>query len=80
MYADTVTDSMKRAICETQRRRKIQLEYNVEHGIDPQTIRKKVTDILLSLAAATTPAPRREQAPPACARASPRCPPRSSSA
>jgi excinuclease ABC subunit B len=49
MYADTVTESMQRAISETQRRRKIQLEYNTEHGIDPQTIRKKVTDILLSM-------------------------------
>jgi len=49
MYADSVTDSMKEAISETQRRRQIQLAYNTEHGIDPQTIRKKVTDILLSL-------------------------------
>jgi excinuclease ABC subunit B len=46
MYADNVTDSMRRAISETNRRRKLQLEYNTEHGIDPQTIRKKVTDIL----------------------------------
>jgi excinuclease ABC subunit B len=49
MYADTVTDSMKHAISETTRRRKIQMEYNQEHGIDPQTIRKKVSDILLAL-------------------------------
>jgi len=49
MYADTVTDSMKHAISETNRRRKIQMEYNEEHGIDPQTIRRKVSDILLSL-------------------------------
>jgi excinuclease ABC subunit B len=49
MYADTVTDSMKRAISETNRRRKIQMEYNQEHGIDPQSIRKKVSDILLTL-------------------------------
>jgi excinuclease ABC subunit B len=49
MYADTVTDSMKQAISETNRRRKIQMEYNEEHGIDPQTIRKKVSDILLAL-------------------------------
>src|SRR6266542_2701535 len=49
MYADTVTDSMKRAISETQRRRKIQMEFNQEHGIDPQTIRRKVSDILLSM-------------------------------
>jgi excinuclease ABC subunit B len=49
MYADTVTDSMKHAISETERRRHIQIDYNREHGIDPQTIRKKVTDILLAL-------------------------------
>ncbi len=47
MYADEVTDSMRRAIDETQRRRKIQLDYNREHGIDPQTIRKAVSDILI---------------------------------
>src|SRR5438552_7385656 len=46
MYADQVTDSMRRAISETNRRRKVQLEFNAEHGIDPQTIRKKVVDIL----------------------------------
>ena len=46
MYADQVTDSMRRAISEVTRRRKKQLEHNAEHGIDPQTIRKKVTDIL----------------------------------
>ncbi|MDP1819647.1 MAG: helicase-related protein [Acidimicrobiales bacterium] len=49
MYADTVTDSMRRAISETQRRRQVQLAYNEEHGIDPQTIRKAVTDILAML-------------------------------
>jgi excinuclease ABC subunit B len=49
MYADDVTDSMRSAISETQRRRKIQGEFNTEHGIDPQSIRKKVSDILLSL-------------------------------
>ena len=46
MYADQMTDSMKFAISETVRRRKKQLEYNEEHGIDPQTVRKKVIDIL----------------------------------
>ena len=46
MYADQMTDSMRQAISETNRRRKKQLEYNAEHGIDPQTVRKKVTDIL----------------------------------
>jgi excinuclease ABC subunit B len=49
MYADQVTDSMRSAISETQRRRKIQLAYNLENGIDPQSIRKKVSDILLSM-------------------------------
>jgi len=48
MYADEVTDSMRRAIDETQRRRKIQLEYNEENGIDPQSIRKAVSDILIA--------------------------------
>jgi excinuclease ABC subunit B len=47
MYADEVTASMRSAISETQRRRKIQLEYNAEHGIDPQSIRKAVSDILI---------------------------------
>ncbi len=46
MYADQMTDSMRKALSETNRRRKVQLEYNAEHGIDPQTVRKKVTDIL----------------------------------
>ena len=49
MYADEVTDSMRRAISETNRRRKIQMAFNREHGIDPQTVRKKVSDILLAL-------------------------------
>jgi excinuclease ABC subunit B len=46
MYADDVTDSMRRAISETNRRRALQVDFNLEHGIDPQTIRKKVSDIL----------------------------------
>ena len=68
IYADSVTDSMRAAIGETQRRRQIQLAYNTEHGIDPQTIRKQVTDILLSLrgqeTAPTTPAKQRRVAAP----------------
>ena len=46
MYADTITDSMRSAITETQRRRKIQQAYNEEHGIKPETIRKAVRDLI----------------------------------
>lgn len=46
MYADNMTDSMRRAIDETERRRKIQMKYNEEHGITPQTIRKAVRDLI----------------------------------
>src|SRR5690606_41367734 len=46
LYADQVTDSMRRAMNETNRRRRLQMEYNEEHGIDPQTVRKRVSDIL----------------------------------
>ena len=49
MYADNITDSMRVALNETNRRRGLQQAYNEEHGIDPQTIRKAVTDILLVL-------------------------------
>jgi excinuclease ABC subunit B len=49
MYADNVTASMQRAISETNRRRMLQVAYNKEHGIDPQTIRKRVSDILAHL-------------------------------
>lgn len=49
MYADKVTDSMKRAIDETRRRRDIQMAYNAEHGIEPTTIRKKINDIMDSI-------------------------------
>lgn len=46
MYADKMTDSMDAAITETNRRRKLQLEYNEEHGITPQTIKKAVRDLI----------------------------------
>ena len=46
MYADIITDSMKRAIGETERRRGVQMAYNEEHGITPQTIKKSVRDLI----------------------------------
>ena len=49
MYADVLTDSMKRAIEETERRREKQIAYNTERGIDPQPLRKKIADITDSL-------------------------------
>ena len=46
MYADTITESMQMAIDETKRRREIQMKYNEEHGITPQTIQKSVRDLI----------------------------------
>jgi excinuclease ABC subunit B len=74
MYADRVTDSMTRAISETNRRRGLQQAYNEEHGIDPTTIIKAVTDILADLRGSTGEAPlpgrgRRKQRPGERARA-----------
>lgn len=54
MYADKITESMEKAISETERRRKIQQEYNDEHGITPQTIKKAVRD-LISISKAAEP-------------------------
>ncbi|MCQ3805175.1 MAG: excinuclease ABC subunit UvrB [bacterium] len=62
MYADSITSSMDRAIGETNRRRNRQLEYNQRHGIDPQTIRKRITDIL-ELVASEAPAVERRKGP-----------------
>ena len=62
MYADQVTESMKRALSETNRRRVLQEAHNAKHGIDPQTIRKAVTDILATLRPeGTAPTPGRDR-------------------
>ena len=45
LYADTVTESMRKALEETDRRREIQRQYNAEHGITPQTVRRNITDL-----------------------------------
>jgi len=52
MYADVVTQSMRRAIAETERRRALQKRYNEEHGITPQTVRKAVRDVIEATRAA----------------------------
>lgn len=54
MYGDKITDSMHKAITETERRRRIQMAFNEEHGITPQTIRKKVRDVIEATKTAET--------------------------
>jgi excinuclease ABC subunit B len=61
MYAEKVTDSMRRAIGETNRRRRIQLEYNRAHGIEPMSIVKAVRDLTERLRAAAPEAPKDEE-------------------
>jgi excinuclease ABC subunit B len=62
MYADNMTDSMQKALNETNRRRRLQRIYNEEHGIDPQTIRKRVSDILELVNTQAKPGERRRDA------------------
>ena len=61
MYADTVTDSMREAIDETNRRRAIQMAYNEEHGIEPRTVRKAINDISSFIAEAADTVGKRER-------------------
>jgi excinuclease ABC subunit B len=55
LYAGELTDSIRQALAETERRRRLQLEYNEKHGITPETIRKAVKDIVQGLRAEEEP-------------------------
>ncbi len=61
LYADQITDSMKRAMDETQRRRNVQMAYNEEHGITPQTIIKEVREVLAATKTDSAPTSFKEQ-------------------
>ena len=63
MYADVITDSMRQAIDETMRRRSIQEAYNTEHGIEPRSVRKAMSDITSFLAEAASTLDGLERAP-----------------
>jgi len=56
LYADRITDSMRRAIDETERRRKLQQEFNMKHGITPQTVHKNVHEVIEATRVAEAPA------------------------
>ena len=61
MYADSITDSMREAIGETRRRRQIQEQYNEEHGIVPQTVKKSITDVSSFIAEASANVDKRQR-------------------
>ena len=50
MYADSITDSIKKTVDETSRRRKVQIQFNQDHNITPESVRKDINDILSSIA------------------------------